>query len=55
MQVDRDFLIQQKSALEEQRNKALAVLNQASGALALIDILLQRIAEPDAETPSDSL
>lgn len=48
MQITPDLLATQKHSLEEQKAKALAMTQQITGALAVIDMLINRLAEPES-------
>lgn len=51
MQITVEFLAEQRKGVEEQRLRALAALNQTTGALTLLDMLAAQLGKPEPETP----
>lgn len=52
MLIGADYLVEQKKALEAKRQAAVAVINQAAGAMAMIDAMLARLSEPESPAAS---
>lgn len=49
MNITREFLIEQRDALRQRVDQSNAMANKAAGALAVVDLLLSRMDEPEPE------
>lgn len=52
MQITEAGLLEEKKSLEDQRERARLLIQQATGAISLIDVLIQKIREPEATDES---
>ena len=48
MELTKEYLISMKASMEQQRNHAAATMQQASGAISMVDAMLARLDAPEA-------
>jgi len=49
MQINVEFLEEQKRHLEAERSRALAFIANAEGGLSMIEVMLERLKEQDTQ------